>query len=64
MTSMGKTIFADPRDVISAHTATPDECRKLGLPLWRSKLVFVFTSADGNDVLHPADGGNGHDQAI
>lgn len=56
MTSMGNTIFADPGDMVSVRTAAPDECRELGLPLWRSKLVFVFTSADGNEVLHPADG--------
>lgn len=56
MTSIEKVILADPCDVISVRVATPEECRELGLPLWRSKAVFVLTSPDGNEVLHPAEG--------
>ena len=51
-----RVIHAGPRDVISVRVAEPDECRELGLPLWQGRLIFVFTSPDGNEALHPADG--------
>lgn len=53
---MEKVILANPRDVISVRVAEPGECRDLGLPLWQNKLIFVFTSPDGSESVHPADG--------
>ena len=59
MTSMvqpvKRKILANPCDEVTVRVATPDECRALGLPLWRNSIIFAVTSPDENKTLHQAE---------